>query len=153
MPVAKFDIRHWGPSAWDFLHTATFAYPDAPCAADRNAAREFFTHLGAMLPCVHCRTHYQQWIRSNPVRTESREVLARWLVDAHNDVNRRTGKREVSFEEAKALYSPGEASGPSVCRSSPRRQSRVKLALAITVLALLMVLIAVTVAHCRNRGQ
>ena len=96
----------WGPSAWRFLHSVTFAYPDAPSKEHKEAARSLFRSLKLMLPCGDCCTHYCSGFDGDPVdnHLHSRDALSRWLVAFHNKVNARLGKPEVQFEEAKAQY-------------------------------------------------
>ena len=50
----------WGPPTWMALHTMSFNYPVEPTAEKREAYRAFFTHVGDMLPCRHCRDNYKR---------------------------------------------------------------------------------------------
>lgn len=82
------DPSEWGPAGWKFLHSITFAQPEFPNTEQQNHIRQFFESLAHVIPCKRCSAHYQAFIRDNPVPTENRELLARWLVDLHNNANK-----------------------------------------------------------------
>jgi hypothetical protein len=100
----------WGPAAWKFLHTATFAYGGDDGNAskeEQDAARKLFESLQLMLPCKDCCNHYCNAIKERPLShkvLKNRENLSRWLVDLHNDVNVRLGKPIFTYEQAQAIY-------------------------------------------------
>ena len=48
----------WGPSAWTFLHTITFNYPENPNNQDKQNYFNFFNSLKHVLPCKKCKKHY-----------------------------------------------------------------------------------------------
>ena len=95
----------WGPSAWKFLHTVTFAYPEEPSLLEQQHADNLFQSLSVLLPCEKCREHYILEIRNNPPNTTSRATLSSWLVDIHNNVNQRLGKSVFSLRQASEIYS------------------------------------------------
>lgn len=94
----------WGPSAWKFLHTVTFAYPPSPSLEQQRAADSLFSSLGALLPCDTCQNHYQQEFALHPPDSRSGATLSAWLVDLHNRVNARLGKPSMSYAQAAKLY-------------------------------------------------
>ena len=100
----------WGPSAWKFLHTATFAYGNAEGIVtddDKHAARSLFESLRFMLPCKNCCSHYCEALSNRPLTDHvlrSKDSLSRWFVEIHNDVNARLGKPYFKYEDAKPLY-------------------------------------------------
>lgn len=100
----------WGPSAWKFLHTMTFAYGSedgSVSAAERIAARSLFESLKHLLPCKACCSHYCSALTERPLTDQvlsSRENLSRWFVDIHNDVNVRLHKPVMAYEDAAAMY-------------------------------------------------
>ena len=107
------DPNVWGPKAWDFLHTVSFAYPNNPSYQQRQSAMNFFMALPDMLPCKMCGDHCRENLQKNPPRVENKDSISRWLVDFHNDVNKHTNeqnsthKKEFTYEEAKKLYDAG----------------------------------------------
>lgn len=113
-----------GAPLWVGLHAATFDYPEAPAPHQKRAAIALFESLQELLPCADCRKHYTAELAAHPVRTavDSRDTLSRWLVDLHNRVNARLGKRVVSYDEVRAQYldcsmecKAGEGSGSGCC--------------------------------------
>lgn len=93
----------WGPFAWIFLHSITLDYPDEPTVEDKKNIRDFFTLAGKVLPCDICRGHYQENLKKHPLTEQvlsSRFDLVKWLVDLHNEVNKATKKKVLSYKEA-----------------------------------------------------
>lgn len=84
----------WGPHVWRFLHV-TAALPVAR-SRGREQWRALLTALRVALPCPECTGHYQAWHRAHPFRVMMggmavRRAAAAWVLDLHNDVNRRRG--------------------------------------------------------------
>jgi hypothetical protein len=94
----------WGPSAWLFLHSVSFQYPENPTDQEKNNYKIFFESLQNILPCPNCREHYQKNLKENPMNLESRESLIKWVIDLHNLVNQKNSKKEYSYDEVKDLY-------------------------------------------------
>ena len=106
----KLSIDVWGPCAWNFLHAVSFSYPHSPKSSERQQMYEFVMSIGKVLPCKLCCTHFSEMMTKYLVKQadsapfDSRENLARFLVDAHNQVNRRLHKREYGFEAVRDDY-------------------------------------------------
>ena len=86
------DPALWGPHVWRFLHVAA-ALP-VTRSRGREQWRALFTALRVALPCPECTGHYQAWHRAHPFRVMMggmavRRAAAAWVLDLHNDVNRR----------------------------------------------------------------
>lgn len=84
----------WGPHVWRFLHVAA-ALPVAR-SRGREQWRALLTALRVALPCPECTGHYQAWYRAHPFRVMMggaavRRAAMAWVLDLHNDVNRRRG--------------------------------------------------------------
>ena len=45
----------WGPSAWHFLHTVAYSYPENPTQNDIYNYNIFFNNIQYILPCPRCR--------------------------------------------------------------------------------------------------
>ena len=109
----KASIAHWGPAGWDFIHAVSFAYSKTPTSTERDDMHKFVSACAKVLPCKICCRHFQNFIASDMKFSESsralvsRDALSRFLVDAHNDVNLRLGKRRLSYDEVARQYSPG----------------------------------------------
>lgn len=109
--TTKLNISEWGPALWQSLHAISFTYPESPTPSDQSAYYNFFTALQYVIPCVKCRGHYATMLTESPIRLESQEALARWLVDRHNEVNVRTGKPTLRYEDVRDDH----LQAPSTC--------------------------------------
>ena len=94
----------WGPSAWLFLHSVTFQYPEEPTMEDKENYKQFFNSLQNILPCPKCRDHYQKNIQDLPIQLNSRDELIQWLINIHNNVNKSNNKDILSYEDVKKIY-------------------------------------------------
>lgn len=98
----------WGKSYWDMSHYLTMAYPENPTEDDKNNIKQYFTLLQNILPCENCRKHYKQNLADHPLTDDilsSRYKLITWLVDLHNEVNKKTGSQEMTVEQTIRYYS------------------------------------------------
>ena len=112
------DRSLWGPGAWLFLHSVTFAYPTNPSDVDKREMTRFFSSVGRWLPCAKCRNHFQNALKTSPPNVDSRESLSRWLCDVHNEVNARLGKPTLSYEKACKVYGVSVADVEDNCGCS-----------------------------------
>lgn len=98
----------WGPFLWSYLHIFSANYPIRPCMQTQISMQQFLLHLGTTIPCEKCRLHYQQYIENHKEHMlyicSSRETLFSFLVELHNDVNRRSSKPEFTLDQAKMFY-------------------------------------------------
>ena len=123
-------VSEWGPRAWAVLHTFAAAWKDNPTAADRRAMYAFLTSFGPALPCPKCGAHFQECVRRDVSSPESpvlasRQTLSQWLVDVHNEVNRRLGKPEYHGDGIVWLWvSLGVAVVAAVCVGVYLRRSQ-----------------------------
>jgi hypothetical protein len=88
------DPAIWGPHIWRFLHIAAALPPSRH--RGRESWRAVLEALRVALPCPECTGHYQAWHREHPFRTmmggsATRRTAMRWVLELHNDVNRRRG--------------------------------------------------------------
>lgn len=104
-------LRSWGPAGWTFLHVVSWTYPENPTNQEREEMYVFLHAFSKVLPCKRCRRHWTESLvkavaSSESPHLSSRAALTRFIVDAHNDVNRRLGKRVLSYDEARRLFDP-----------------------------------------------
>ena len=102
------DPRIWGPHLWNFLHYSATNYPEHPSKQQIQEMITWLCSLPVAIPCPDCSGHYKKYIEENKSKMvdicSSRDKLFNFLVDIHNKVNVRNGKRVVSYEEARNLY-------------------------------------------------
>ena len=100
--------HYWGPRAWKLLHCVTCQYPEHPTPKDQKHFYFFFSVIiPSIIPCPKCQHHFFDAIQNNPINDhlKSRYHLTRWLVDIHNGVNRRNGKKFFPYKKAERIYS------------------------------------------------
>jgi len=96
----------WGPIFWSTLHITSLAYPDDPTYAEKRAAKEFFNALAHLLPCPVCRSHFREILQGSPIDSwlDNRTMLTEWVWKAHNAVNVKLGKPEVTMADFMKRY-------------------------------------------------
>jgi hypothetical protein len=88
------------------MHVSGFHYPEQPTPEQREGAENWLLGIAWMLPCPRCRDHFSALLEECTLAgiVKDRESLSRFLVRAHNDVNKRNGKEEWSYGRAKDFY-------------------------------------------------
>jgi len=118
-------LGQWGPAAWTFLHAATWTYPEQPTDPERARMDAFFRAVPHVLPCTVCGGHFSRHVdESLTGALASRDTLTRWLVGVHNDVNRRTGKPERTYESVREDYLGTDAFHRRMTRRMRRQQTQ-----------------------------
>ena len=107
--MSRADIAVWGPCGWNFIHAMSFAYSISPSFSERTQMFTFLHSFAQVLPCLRCRVHFIKLLNTylptvSSEHLETRESLVRFLVDAHNMVNKRIAKKTMEFEQVMSLY-------------------------------------------------
>lgn len=92
----------WGKSFWDTIYYVLISYSDNPSTDDKTHIKNFLESLQYVLPCENCRVHYSENIKKTPLTDNvlmNRYNLISWMVNINNDVNRRSGKVEITTEQ------------------------------------------------------
>lgn len=101
-PVDRVD---WRPSMWKLLHS--LAAVSDPRLGKDDPFWVLYSDMPRLIPCSTCRNEWIVMSKRTPIHLyigkPATEVL-RMTVMMHNEVNRRLGKPEVSFEDAKKMY-------------------------------------------------
>ncbi len=100
-PTPHADPRDWktlGPKLWAELHTKL------------DADRAWLDDFTARIPCGECKAHWQKLLAETPPGFG--EGFFAWGVNAHNAVNRRLGKPEITLEAARERWGVPAASTP-----------------------------------------
>jgi Erv1 / Alr family len=90
------DTAAWGPPLWAVLHGLAEYGAETIPLSDWQA---LITALQTGLPCPECTAHYQRWCRLHPLT-----VPRRWLLDLHNEVNRRRRVSAWTEEQLTASF-------------------------------------------------
>lgn len=127
---SKF-VEFFGPSTWKTLHSIAWNYaakPDAPTEEEKKNIVDFLVLLEHLLPCPSCRTHYGAYMLKNPIDSSSRDALTRWLYELHADVNRRSKKSSISYEQHKKDYAGWDETSIARYQRMSRPQQLLELA-------------------------
>ena len=98
----------WGPPLWFTLHNMASKYPIKASPTYISKMKDFITGIPYILPCEVCKVHANNYIEENKNNLDDicsgRDKLFKFFVDFHNSVNKRTNKKEISYEEAYKIY-------------------------------------------------
>ena len=100
-------LNQWGPGAWNTLHAFAHTAPRMLSGDQIVQYRTFLYLFADLLPCPKCRSHFKTFLDSHLTDTSlsTRDNLVAFLNDAHNEVNRRTGKPTYTLDQHYAMYS------------------------------------------------
>lgn len=149
------DTQAWGASGWTFLHACVFSYPERdPTAAMRQSAFWLLRSLDYMLPCEKCAEHYRDATRhvtspQHPV-FNTRNTLARFYVDLHNDVNERLSKPIVSYDTVERAYTNSTKCPPD--GSFDNRFARALLSAVLFVGIFASLVVSVSILRVKTIG-
>lgn len=92
----------WSRPLWIFLYTILSTYPDKPTQETQQYLYNFLISLQAIMPCHTCAEHFLAHLSSPNFKDAltSRYNFAKWIFHVHNDINLRTGKPTLSFEQS-----------------------------------------------------
>ena len=94
------DVEVLGRATWTFLHTLAANYPEKPSKQQQREMSGFMGTLGRFYPCWHCADDFRSWMaKGNEPRTQSRRDFEEWMCRAHNEVNKKLGKKAFDCSE------------------------------------------------------
>ena len=92
------DVETLGRSTWTLLHSLTAVYPTRADQQQQNEMRTFLGLFSRLYPCWVCATDFRNWMDEptgrNQPRLATRQDFGTWMCEAHNEVNRKLGKKE-----------------------------------------------------------
>jgi hypothetical protein len=111
----------WGPIFWATIHITALGYPDQPSYSEKKAAKEYFNALPYLLPCPVCRDHFREVLQGIPIEPwlDNRKSLIEWTVMAHNKVNERLEKPQLTMAEFYEHYNEMAKRGLPIPPASP----------------------------------
>lgn len=98
----------WGPHAWFFIESSVLSYPDNPTPSDKKKMSTFLKSLQYAIPCEGCRNHYKNNLKSYPLNEnvlKNKDELFKWVVNLHNNANRRNTSSKNEDETLKYYIS------------------------------------------------
>ena len=96
----------FGPPIWTSLHIIAENYPKNPNKDHIKGCQSFLQGLPYMLPCGHCGYHLKKYEKGENFNKNcnSRINLRKFIVNAHNNVNKHEGKPLWTTKEAEEVY-------------------------------------------------
>jgi FAD-linked sulfhydryl oxidase len=92
------DVEELGRSTWTLLHSMAATYPEKADAEHQANMSGFLKFFSKLYPCWVCADDFRAWMvhpsgRNQP-KLGSRKEFGWWMCEAHNEVNRKLGKKE-----------------------------------------------------------
>ncbi|RPA99450.1 FAD-linked sulfhydryl oxidase ALR [Choiromyces venosus 120613-1] len=119
-PDCPPDVETLGRSTWTLLHTIAATYPATAPPEKQTEMKTFIGIFSRIYPCWVCAEDFRQWIE----RPENKLVpgqegghlggrasFGQWMCGAHNEVNRKLGKREFDCSRYEERWRTGWADG------------------------------------------
>ncbi|KAJ5967712.1 hypothetical protein N7501_003960 [Penicillium viridicatum] len=92
------DVEELGRSTWTLLHSMAATYPEKANMEHQANMSGFLKFFAKLYPCWVCADDFQTWMAhpsgQNQPKLESRKEFGWWMCEAHNEVNRKLGKKE-----------------------------------------------------------
>ena len=140
------DKATWGNGLWNFLHSSSYA---APTKRRSDSLGSFFENLGSMIPCPDCQKHYDDFYLTRGPPTNSN--LSEWIVDLHNNVNKRIGKKTMTYKEARDYWVGGSGGGCGCPHNASVTSSKYFNVIFITLLLIVFLIFIVWARWRCNR--
>ncbi|KAM3426889.1 hypothetical protein NHJ13734_009215 [Beauveria thailandica] len=105
------DVEMLGRSSWTLLHSIAAAYPDTPSQTQQADVLRFVDLFAKLYPCWVCADDFQSYISRQVPKVASRDEFGQWLCGAHNDVNRKLGKKEFDCSKWLERWKTGPKDG------------------------------------------
>jgi hypothetical protein len=96
--------KYSGPGIWFTIHTLA---AEAKTDNDKKDVIKHIRCLQRKFPCAECKDHFGAYLEKHPPEEtlgKAEDSLFLWTVNFHNAVNYRLKKPQVSYEEAKSIY-------------------------------------------------
>lgn len=87
----------WGPIVWRVLHDLA----EVRGESETGLWEELGRVLPGSLACAECQGHMTAWLATHPLGSSGPRL---WMLDAHNAVNARLGRRVWSLNELDGVY-------------------------------------------------
>ncbi|KAF7717014.1 Uncharacterized protein PECH_003171 [Penicillium ucsense] len=92
------DVEQLGRSTWTLLHTMAATYPEKASTEHQEDMQGFLKFFSKLYPCWVCADDFRAWMAHpsgrNQPKLGGRKEFGWWMCEAHNEVNRKLGKKE-----------------------------------------------------------
>jgi hypothetical protein len=102
--------NEWGPALWMILHSSCERIGSMNVKRlPLEESRIWFGLLQSLrysLPCPQCKKHYTTYSNQTPIMSVTKDTIRRWLFYLHDEINQRTQKSSIPFEELTRYEQP-----------------------------------------------
>lgn len=100
-------LCQWGRAGWTMLHVWAHNAPELLSAEQQEDMRVLTEQFTKHIPCQECKEHFRSYLRQHVTEEtfQSRSGLVQLFHGAHNAVNARAGKPEMTMEKHMAMFS------------------------------------------------
>ncbi|EZF33437.1 mitochondrial FAD-linked sulfhydryl oxidase [Trichophyton mentagrophytes] len=109
------DVEALGRSTWTLLHTMAATYPTTASPQQQNEMSQFMTLFSKLYPCWVCADDLRTWMNhpsgANKPKLAGRADFGNWMCLAHNEVNRKLGKKEFDCSQWEERWRTGWKDG------------------------------------------
>ncbi|KAJ5885258.1 hypothetical protein N7495_009768 [Penicillium taxi] len=97
-PECPPDVEALGRSTWTLLHSMAATYPETANTQQQKDMQGFLSLFSKLYPCWVCADDFKSWMAhpsgKNQPKLKGRAEFGWWMCEAHNEVNRKLGKKE-----------------------------------------------------------
>jgi len=105
MSLYNMSKKQWGPPTWSLLHCIALKAKDTMTSSQLEEAKRLIVRIIQNLPCPICSGHAQTYLNRHPFQSvNTLSKLKMYLFDFHNEVNVRTEKPKITYEEHLLIY-------------------------------------------------
>nr|KMM69507.1 mitochondrial FAD-linked sulfhydryl oxidase ERV1 [Coccidioides posadasii RMSCC 3488] len=109
------DVETLGRSTWTLLHTMAATYPTSATPQQQDDMRSFLSLFSKLYPCWVCADDFRTWMNDpsgkNKPKVKGRDEFGNWMCEAHNEVNRKLGKKEFDCSKWQERWRTGWKDG------------------------------------------
>ncbi|KAF3492181.1 FAD-linked sulfhydryl oxidase ALR [Arthroderma uncinatum] len=109
------DVETLGRSTWTLLHTMAATYPTTASPQQQSEMGQFMTLFSKLYPCWACADDLRTWMNhpsgANKPKLGGRADFGNWMCVAHNEVNRKLGKKEFDCSKWEERWRTGWKDG------------------------------------------
>lgn len=109
------DVEQLGRSTWTLLHSMAATYPPKANPQQQSEMQGFLSLFSKLYPCWVCADDFRTWMNDptgrNKPRLSGRSEFGNWMCEAHNEVNRKLGKKEFDCSKWEERWRTGWKDG------------------------------------------
>lgn len=105
------DVEVLGRNTWTLLHSMAASYPPKADPQQQNDMKGFLSLFSKLYPCWICADDFRNWMNEHKPRLTGRSEFGNWMCEAHNEVNKKLGKKEFDCSKWEERWRTGWKDG------------------------------------------